>query len=236
MPRTNCRDFLGIQGSGRHLPMRGCRFDPWLGAEIPRASWPRNQNIDQKRYCDKLTQRLLKWSMWKTTTESQKTNRGACGRAGRRGPSGRWGSNVTALWAKREAWGTLGDQVTGEDSGVVAERCTGRVTSCPSYFILFGVYSVSCVQQSDSVVHMCTCVCLHVCMTESQKHAHMHVVAHAVAQLCPTLQPMDCSPPGSSVRGISQARLLEWVAACSTRGSSRPRDRTCLSCGFCTGS
>ena len=34
-----------------------------------------------------------------------------------------------------------------------------------------------------------------------------------VTQSCPTLcNPMDCSPPGSSVRGISQARILEWVA------------------------
>ena len=34
-----------------------------------------------------------------------------------------------------------------------------------------------------------------------------------LAQLCPTLcDPMDCSPPGSSVHGISQARILEWVA------------------------
>ena len=37
---------------------------------------------------------------------------------------------------------------------------------------------------------------------------------------------MDCSLPGSFVHGIFQARILEWVA----RGSSRPRDRTCLSC------
>ena len=45
-----------------------------------------------------------------------------------------------------------------------------------------------------------------------------------VAQ-CPTLcDPMDCSPPGSSVRGILQARILEWVAVSSSRGSSRPRD------------
>ena len=41
---------------------------------------------------------------------------------------------------------------------------------------------------------------------------------------------MDCSPPGSSVRGISQARKLEWVAISLSRGSSRPRDRTCISC------
>ena len=38
------------------------------------------------------------------------------------------------------------------------------------------------------------------------------------------------SPPGSSVRGISQARILEWVAISSSRGSSPPRDRTRISC------
>ena len=41
---------------------------------------------------------------------------------------------------------------------------------------------------------------------------------------------MNCSPPGSSVHGISQARILEWVAISSSRGSSRPRDRTLVSC------
>ena len=48
-----------------------------------------------------------------------------------------------------------------------------------------------------------------------------------VAQLCSTLcDPMDCSPPGSSVHGISQARILEWVAISFSRGSSKPRDWT----------
>ena len=42
--------------------------------------------------------------------------------------------------------------------------------------------------------------------------------------------PMDCSPPGSSVLGIFQARILEWVAISSSRGSSWPRDRSCSSC------
>ena len=41
---------------------------------------------------------------------------------------------------------------------------------------------------------------------------------------------MDCKPPGSSDHGISQARLLEWVAISFPRGSSRPRDRICVSC------
>ena len=49
-------------------------------------------------------------------------------------------------------------------------------------------------------------------------------------QSWPTLcDPMDCSLPGSSVHGISQARILEWVAMPASRGSSLPRDRTCVS-------
>ena len=41
-----------------------------------------------------------------------------------------------------------------------------------------------------------------------------------------SLRPMDCSLPGSSVRGILKARMLEWVAVSSSRGSSPPRDQT----------
>ena len=41
---------------------------------------------------------------------------------------------------------------------------------------------------------------------------------------------MDCSPPGLSVHGISQARILEWVAVSFFGGSSRPRDQTQVSC------
>ena len=45
-----------------------------------------------------------------------------------------------------------------------------------------------------------------------------------------SVRPMDCSPPGSSVHGISQARVLEWVAMLSSRGSSKPRDQNHVSC------
>ena len=41
---------------------------------------------------------------------------------------------------------------------------------------------------------------------------------------------MDCSPPDSSIHGILQARILEWVAISSSRGSSQPRDQTQVSC------
>ena len=53
---------------------------------------------------------------------------------------------------------------------------------------------------------------------------------HLVAQLCLTLcNPRDYSPPGSSVHGILQARILEWVAMPSSRGSSQHRDQTQVS-------
>ena len=47
--------------------------------------------------------------------------------------------------------------------------------------------------------------------------------------------PIDWSSPGSSVHEISQGRILEWVAISSSRGSSRPRDQTLVSCVFCFG-
>ena len=50
-------------------------------------------------------------------------------------------------------------------------------------------------------------------------------------QLCPILcDPMDCRPPGSSVHGILQARILEWVAIPFSRGYSQPRDQTRIAC------
>ena len=53
----------------------------------------------------------------------------------------------------------------------------------------------------------------------------------SVTQSCPTLfDPVDCGLPGSSVHGILQAQILEWVAIPFSRGSSRPRDGTHVSC------
>ena len=66
---------------------------------------------------------------------------------------------------------------------------------------------------------LCMCMQIHTCMWSE------------VAQSCSTLcDPMDCSLLGSSVRGIFQARVLEWIAISFSRGSSRPRNRTRVSC------
>ena len=60
---------------------------------------------------------------------------------------------------------------------------------------------------------MCVCMCM--------------LVAQSCLILC---DPMNCSPPGSYVHGILQAGILEWVAIAFSKGSSRPRDWTQVSC------
>ena len=60
----------------------------------------------------------------------------------------------------------------------------------------------------------------------------MHACMLRLLQLCPALcNPMDCSLPGSSVHGILQAGILEWVVMPSSRGSSRSKG--CLFCLLC---
>ena len=80
-------------------------------------------------------------------------------------------------------------------------------------------HSVSSLLCFDYSVHMCVCVCVCVCV---QAHASG---CTKLLLSCPTLcDAMDCNPPGSSVHGILHARILEWVAKPSSRGSSQPRD------------
>ena len=61
-----------------------------------------------------------------------------------------------------------------------------------------------------------------------------HIPTDVCAQSCLILcDPVDCSPPGSSVYGIFQARILEWVTISYSRGSSWPRDWIHVSCVSC---
>ena len=70
-------------------------------------------------------------------------------------------------------------------------------------------------------VHVCVCVRACVC-----------ACARSVVSVCDSL---DWSPPGSSIRGIFQTRILGWVAISLSRASSWPRDRAQVSCISCTG-
>ena len=65
-------------------------------------------------------------------------------------------------------------------------------------------------------------------------HLSMHVRMPSL-QSCLTLcDPMECSLPDCSVHGILQARIPEWAAMHSFRGSSQPKDQTHISCRSCT--
>ena len=67
-------------------------------------------------------------------------------------------------------------------------------------------------------------LCIHDSASSDSTTSKLNICC-LVAKLCLTLcDPMDCSPPGSSVHGMSQARILEWVTISSSRGSSHPRD------------
>ena len=72
-------------------------------------------------------------------------------------------------------------------------------------------------------------------MNEARSSGLISAAAAAKSiQSCPALcDPIDGSPPGSSVPGILQARTLEWVAISFSRGSSWPRDWTCVYCASC---
>ena len=62
------------------------------------------------------------------------------------------------------------------------------------------------------------------------EHKHNFCMRVQLLRSCPLLcDPMDCSPPGSSVHGIFQTRILEWVAISFSRQSSQPRDQTHIS-------
>ena len=66
--------------------------------------------------------------------------------------------------------------------------------------------------------------------TQQGSHSNIKGKENEVAQSCPTLcDPMDCCPPGSSVHGIFQAIVLEWIVISFSSGSSQPKDWTQVS-------
>ena len=93
---------------------------------------------------------------------------------------------------------------------------------------LFSILKHFLIDQQPVSLALCnSCDLIIVTDICSGSSTHILCAARSVAQSCLTLRdPMDCSPPGSSVHGILQARMLEWVALPSSRGSSQPRDQT----------
>ena len=99
----------------------------------------------------------------------------------------------------------------------------GRLINASSSYLLFSVSLIKHPLTRPRAEHIYT----NYFISSSQQP--YRAVCMLVTQLCPTVcDPMDYSLPGSSVYGILQARILEWIAILFSRGSSRPRDGTCL--------
>ena len=77
--------------------------------------------------------------------------------------------------------------------------------------------------RSPQIIHL-------LCFLKDNGPVSMYACVFSGFSCVHSCDPMDCSPAGSSVHGILQARILEWVAAPSSRGSSWPRDQTHVSC------
>ena len=97
---------------------------------------------------------------------------------------------------------------------------------------LFKMYKKFCITDS-SFCPMLTSSPTFLCRSRSELFVGYLLawnacqVSSVMSDVCDTV---DCSPPDSSVHGILQANILKWVVISFSRGSSRPRDRTCISC------
>ena len=83
---------------------------------------------------------------------------------------------------------------------------------------------------------MCENITLWLRQAQKEKYSFFAVHVYMCAQLCLTpCSSLDCSLLGSFIYGISQARILEWVAISRCRVSSGHRDQTGVTCVPCTG-
>ena len=106
-------------------------------------------------------------------------------------------------------------------------RCSPETHNVTTLFFIYFNWRLITLQYGGGFCHTVTRIS-HGCTNWLCVHACGH------AQSCLTLcDPMDCSPPGSSLHEILLARILEWVSMPSSRGSSRPKDWNWVSCISC---
>ena len=100
--------------------------------------------------------------------------------------------------------------------------------------VLFKEISSLKYYKEDQKLAMFSMIYSNLYLTDTVPWSVCMYVCAQLLQSCPTLcNPIHCSPPGSSVHGILQTRILEWVAMPSSRGSSQLRDRTHVSYWVC---
>ena len=129
----------------------------------------------------------------------------ACRRPGAPGRS----CSFSAQTGLEDSCGLVGPPLWG--SGALPEEASGPLGGTDHQM------DTGCLQTPSLLLkRSCSCVYKKFCYC-----------CYLVALSCQTLcDPMDCSRPGSSIHGILQASVLEWVATPFSRGSSQPRDRT----------
>ena len=96
--------------------------------------------------------------------------------------------------------------------------------------VLYGVVFGWCWSYSGDKSGYLTSWDLHEARQTIKKLTHWVLDVLSIQSRLTLCDPRDCSPPGSSVHGIIQARILEWVAIFFSRGSSWRREQTCVSC------
>ena len=126
---------------------------------------------------------------------------------------------------------------------------SNHLTLCHPLFLLASIFPSTSVFSKESALHWYIHSIRHALFCNSgwkiiskveiplefrrffHKMVLLFIYVCMCTQSCPTLfDTLDYSPPGSSVHGTSQARILEQIAISYSRGSSQSRDRTCISC------
>ena len=127
-------------------------------------------------------------------------------------PSHQENSGTTLSWVSKQPYKPIHPQSTGHVCGILATRWCSTAQRTRMEWAK------------------------HPDLQYRQAHpGHSYIYIYIYIYICTLLSrvqlfdPMDYSPPGSSVHRISQARILDWVAISFSRGSSRPRDRTQVS-------
>ena len=130
--------------------------------------------------------------------------------------------------------------ITRSDSNKVLDTCHGIIESQSSpeplnSSISFTYFMFESPPQPPCLAHYLFCT---VVLKELGSYQVANPLLYCYTRVCclvaqsrlTLFDPVDCSPPDSSVHGISQARILEWVAISFSRGSSQPRCQTHISC------
>ena len=140
--------------------------------------------------------------------------------------SGEQSDTLCVPFGNNERWHMYLFSARGSNWRFPLESCRPHYIQCPdfqlSYYLSDEIPSYEEASVTGRKVNQ-------VVLTKfsSQDELCVCVLTQSCLTLC---DPMACSLPGSSVHGISQARKLEWAAKLSSRGSSWPRDQTCVSC------